>query len=379
MERLKLKNQRKKSDKLKIIITEIPYQVNKSDLVLGIANLVRDKRLPDVSDIRDESSKGKIRIVIELRRYSDPRFTINRIYKYTNLRTSFNANMLALVGQKPKLLNLKEIIEVYVTHRQKVIRKAKEFDLDKAEKRIHIVDGLLVAQKNIDEIIKMIRASKTKQDAMAVLISKFELTQKQSEAILEMRLSSLTSLEFEKLEEEKNNLEKLISNLKKILSDEKEILKIIKVDLNEVKEKYGDKRKSKIIGSIEDFSEEDLIDKKDVIITITEKGYIKKINVEEYKEQKRGGKGVIGSDLSEDDFVCELITCSTHDYLLFFTDKGRVHWLKAHEIPSSSKNSKGRAIINILDLKGENITSVIAVKKFENYLMMATQKGIVKE
>ncbi len=369
----------KKTDKLKIIISEIPYQVNKADLVEQIANLVRDKKLPDVSDIRDESSKGKIRIVVEMRKDTDPKFTINRIYKYTNLRTSFNANMLALVGQKPLLLNLKQIVGVYVTHRQGVIRKAKEFDLDKAQKRLHIVDGLLIAQKNIDEVIRMIKSSKSKNDAIASLIQKFELTQKQSEAILDMKLSNLTSLELDKLISESEDLIKLIAQLKKILGDEKEVLDIIKNDLIELKQKYGDKRRTKIIGEVGDFSEEDLVDKKDVIVTITDKGYIKRIDVDDYKEQKRGGKGVIGSDLSEDDFVSELITCSTHDYLLFFTDKGKVHWLKAYEVPSSSKNSKGRAIINILDLKDESIASVIAVKKFENYLMMATEKGIVKK
>ena len=374
-----LEEPKKKTDKLKIIINEIPYQVNKSELVQQIANLVRDKKLPDVMDIRDESSKGKIRIVIELRKDTEAKFTINRLFKYTNLRISYSANILALVGQKPLLLNLKQMVGVYVTHRQGVIRKAKEFDLDRAKKRIHIVEGLLIAQKNIDEVIKMIRASKSRVEAIANLISKYELTQRQSEAIMDMKLSNLTALEHDKLEEEEKDLKTLISKLEEILGDEKEILQIIKSDLIELKEKYGDRRKTKIMGEVEDFSEEDLIDRKDVVITITDKGYIKRIDLEDYKEQKRGGKGVIGSDLSEDDFVSELITCSTHDYLLFFTDKGKIHWLKAHEVPSSSKGSKGRAIINVLDLKDENIASVIAVKKFENYLMMATEKGVVKK
>jgi DNA gyrase subunit A len=368
----------KKTKKLKIIISEIPYQVNKAQLVEQIANLVKDKKLPDISDIRDESSKGKVRVVIELRKNSNPKFTINRLYKYTNLRTSFNVNMLALVDRKPELLSLRRIIQVYVSHRQKVIRKTKEFDLDKAENRLHIVEGLLVAQSNIDEVIKLIRASKSKSEAQEGLIKRYSLTVKQVDAILEMKLSQLTSLEYDKIKDEESNLIKLIEKLRKILNDEKEILNLIKEDLNELKEKYGDKRKTKIVGEISDFEEEDLVDKKDVIVTVTEKGYIKRIDVSEYKEQKRGGKGVIGSGLTEDDFVKELLTCSTHDYLLCFTNKGKVHWIKAYEIPENSKNAKGKAIINLLDLKDEQVTRIISVKNFKDYLIMATKKGIVK-
>ncbi len=377
--KVEVEEPKKKTDRLKIIITEVPYQVNKANLVEQIANLVRDKKLPDVSDIRDESSKGKVRVVVEMRKGTEAKFTINRLYKYTQLRISFNANMLALVGQQPKLLSLKDMVTVYVDHRRGVIRKEKEFDLMKAEKRLHIVQGLLIAQKNIDEVIKLIRASKTKAEAMEVLMKKYELTQKQTEAILEMKLSQLTSLEFDKLKNEENDLTTLIDKLQKILGNEKEILKIIKKDLEEIKDKYGDRRRTKIVGSAEELNEEDLVDKKDVVVTITEKGYIKRIDVAQYKEQKRGGKGVIGSDLTEGDFVKELLMCSTHDYMLFFTDKGKVHWLKAHEIPSSAKSSKGKAIINLLELKDERVTSVIAVKEFKDYLMMATKKGIIKK
>jgi len=286
--------------------------------------------------------------------------------------------MLALVDKKPELLSLRRIIQVYVFHRQKVIRKTKEFDLDKAENRLHIVEGLLVAQSNIDEVIKLIRASKSKSEAQEGLIKRYSLTVKQVDAILEMKLSQLTSLEYDKIKDEESNLIKLIEKLKKILNDEKEILNLIKEDLNELKEKYGDKRKTKIVGEISDFEEEDLVDKKDVIVTVTEKGYIKRIDVSEYKEQKRGGKGVIGSGLTEDDFVKELLTCSTHDYLLCFTNKGKVHWIKAYEIPENSKNAKGKAIINLLDLKDEQVTRIISVKNFKDYLIMATKKGIVK-
>jgi DNA gyrase subunit A len=367
------------SDKVKIIISEIPYQVNKATLVEQIAFLVRDKKLPDISDIRDESSKGKIRIAIELRKGSEPKFTLNRLYKYTQLRTSFNVNMLALVRRVPKLLTLREYIKVYVGHRQVVIRKTKEFDLDKAEKRLHIVDGLLIAQANISEIVKLIRAAKSKIDAASKLKMKYKLSDKQIEAILEMRLHQLTSLEFDKLKKEKTELNKLIDQLKKILGDEKEILKIIKKDLNELKDNYGDHRRTKVIGSVKELEETDLVDKKEVVVTITEKGYIKRIDLQQYKEQRRGGKGVIGSDLTEDDFVKDLLTCSTHDYMLFFTDKGKVHWLKAYEIPASAKSAKGKAIVNLLELKDEKVTSVLAVKEFKDYLVMVTEKGVVKK
>jgi len=370
---------KKATGKEKIVITEIPYQVNKSILVEQIANLVREKKLPDVSDIRDESTKKGIRIVIELRKDAEAKFTLNRILKYTNFRTSFNVNMLALVGRVPKTLSLREYIEVYVAHRQKVVRKTKEFDLDRAEKRLHIVEGLLIAQKNIDAVVKLIRASKSKTDAASNLKSKYKLTDKQTEAILEMRLHQITALEFDKLKKEEKELKELIEKLKKILGDEKEILKIIKSELEELKKNYGDNRKTKVVGDIKELEEKDIVDKKDVIITLTAKGYIKRIDLGQYKEQKRGGKGVIGSDLTENDVVKELLTCSTHDYILFFTDKGKVHWLKAYEVPSSAKSSKGKAIINLLSLKDENVTSVIAVNEFKDYLIMATEKGIVKK
>ena len=365
--------------KQKIVITEIPYQIYKSALVEEIAELVKNRKLPDVSDIRDESAKGKVRIVIELRKSSNPRFTLNRLFKYTKLQTKFDVIMLALVNNQPQQLNLKQIIEVYVNHRRKVIRKRTEFDLDKAEKRLHIVQGLLIAQKNIDEIISIIKKSKSVLNASQTLQKKFNLTQKQAQAILEIRLQQLTSLEFEKLKKEEKNLKQLISELKKILGNEKEILKIIKKELNELKKNYGDERKTTILKSLKEFKEEDLIDKKRVVITITERGYIKRIDEKQYKEQRRGGKGVIGSELATGDFVKELLTCSTHDYLLFFTDKGKVHWLKAYEIPEMAKYGKGKALVNLLSLKDEKVSSVIAVKKFENYLMMATKKGIVKK
>ena len=366
-------------DKMRIVISEIPYQVNKAVLVEQIAMLVRDKKLPDVADIRDESSKGKVRVVIELRKDAEPKFTLNRLYKYTQLRVAFNANMLALVDFVPKLLTLREYVKVYVGHRQKVVRKTNEFDLDKAEKRLHIVEGLLVAQSNIDAVVKLIRAAKTKIEAGLQLKVKYTLSEKQVEAILEMKLHQITSLEFDKLKNEERDLKVLIEKLRKILGDEKLILKIIRKELEELKTNYGDTRKTRIVGAVKELEEKDLVDKKDVVVTITDRGYIKRLDLEQYKEQRRGGKGVIGSDLSEGDFVKELLTCSTHDFMLFFTDNGKVHWLKAYEVPASAKSTKGKAIVNLLELKDEKVTSVLAVREFSGYLMMATAKGIIKK
>lgn len=366
-------------DKTKIIITEIPYQVNKANLVEQIANLTRDKKLPDVSDIRDESSKGKVRVVIEMKKGSEPKFTLNRLYKYTQLRVSFNANMLALVERVPKMLTLRDYVQVYIKHRQGVVRRTKEFDLTKATKRLHIVEGLLVAQTNISEVVSLIRAAKGKVDAGVQLKVKYSLSDSQVESILEMKLHQITSLEFDKLKNEEGDLTKVIERLNKILGDESLILKIIKSDLEELKNKFGDNRRTRLVGKVGDFEEADLVNKKDVVVTITDKGYIKRLDLEQYKEQRRGGKGVIGSDLTEGDFVKEVLTCSTHDYMLFFTDKGNVHWLKAYEIPASARARKGQAIINLLQLKDERIVTVLAVKKFDDYLMMATGKGVVKK
>jgi len=301
------------------------------------------------------------------------------LFKYTQLRVSFNANMLALVNRVPKLLTLREYVKVYIGHRQVVIRKTKEFDLAKAERRLHIVEGLLVAQSNIDAVVKLIRGSKSKLEAAVGLKKKYRLSDKQVEAILEMKLHQITSLEFDKLKREEKDLRELIEKLRKILGDEKLILKIIRKELEELKSVYGDARKTRVVGSVKELELKDLVDKRDVVVTITEKGYIKRLDLEQYREQRRGGKGVIGSELTEDDFVKELLTCSTHDYLLFFTDKGKVHWLKAYEVPASAKSTKGQAIVNLLELKDERVTSVIAVKEFNDYLMMATEKGVVKK
>jgi DNA gyrase subunit A len=363
----------------RVVITEIPYQINKSELVKQIAELARDKRLTDVSDIRDESAKGKVRIVVELKKGANSQFTINRLYKSTKLQNKFDAVMVALVNGIPKTLNLRQLIDVYINHRRKIIRKRTEFDLRKAEAREHIVKGLLIALKNLEAVIETIKKSKATLEASEALQKKFDLSKKQADAILEITLKQLTSLEHEKLKKEEKDLIELIAKLKKILDDEKEIYAMIKADLRELKEKYGDERRSKIIRGIKEIEEKDLVQKSDVVITITDKGYIKRMPFKAYHEQKRGGKGVIGTELASEDFVKQLITCSTHDNLLLFTSRGRLFWLKAYKVPETQKYGKGQAIINLLNIKEDSVTNVIAVKDFKDYLFMVTKKGQVKK
>lgn len=362
-----------------IVISEIPYMVNKSDLVTQIAKFVQTKKVRNVSDIRDESAKGKIRIVIELKKGANSKFVTNALYKYTRLQDSFNVNFLALVGGQPKVLTLKDVVREYTEHRKKIVTRRTKFELKKAEERIEIVEGLLIALKHIDEIISLIKKSKSTAEASEVLIKKFSLTKRQAQAILETRLQQLTSLEQDKLKKEHKDLKDKISEFKKILGDVKEVLKIITKEVNEIKKSYGDERRTQILNRISKIAEKDLVQKKDVIITITEKGYCKRMDVKTYKEQRRGGKGVIGSNLATGDFVRQLITCSTHDYLMFFTSRGRVLWLKAYNIPEAERYSKGKALVNLLSLKDERVTSVISVTSFDDFLFMATRKGQVKK
>ncbi|MFA6022734.1 MAG: DNA gyrase subunit A [Candidatus Pacearchaeota archaeon] len=372
----KIKTESTKNREL-VVIEEIPYMVNKSEMIKQIAELTRDKKLIDVTDIRDESAKGKIRIVVELRKDTDPKFTINRLYKSTNLQTRFNAVLVALVNGIPKTLTLKEIIEAYIHYRRKIVRKRADFDLRKAEDREHIVKGLLIALKNIDEVIEIIK--KSKEEAAENLMKKFGFSKKQVEAILETKLRQLTALEHDKLKKEEAELLELIEKLKKILADEKEIYKIIKKELNELKTNYGDDRRTKVIKTIQEIEEKDLVLKQDVIITITDKGYIKRMPYKSYHEQNRGGKGMIGTELASDDFVKQIIPCSTHDFLLLFTRRGRMFWLKAYRVPETQRYGKGQAIVNLLSIKDDSISSVMAVKDFKGYLFMATQLGQVKK
>ena len=365
-----------KKDRQNIIITEIPYQVNKSELIKHIALLVGEKKLPDIKDLRDESNKGNVRVVIELKKGANPDFTINRLYKSTRMQSRFDAVLVALVAGIPKQLNLRQILEVYIKYRQKIVRKRTMFDLKKAEEREHIVKGLLIALKNLDAVIKVIKNSKSPSEE---LMKKFKFSKKQVEAILETKLRQLSSMEHDKLKKEEKELLAKIKDLKAILDDEKEILKIIKKELNEIKKTYGDARRSTIIKTIKEIKERDLVQKQDVVITITDKGYIKRMPFRTYHEQKRGGKGVIGAELTSEDFVKQIITCSTHDQLLMFSERGRLFWLKAYKVPETQRYGKGQALINLLNINDDKITNVMAVKEFNDYLFMATKKGQVKK
>lgn len=362
-----------------VVITEIPYMLNKTTLITQIANLIQSKKIKNVSDLRDESAKGKIRVVLELKKDTNPKFVVNALYKYTRLQDSFNVNMLALVGGQPKVLTLKSIVEEYVKHRKIIITNRTKYELKKSQDRLEIVDGLLIALKNIDNIIATIKKSKNASEALETLVKKFKLTRKQAQAVLETKLQQLTSLEHEKLKKEQKELKEKINEFQKILGDIKEVLKIIVKEVRDLKNKYGDSRKTSILQRITEIAEKDLVQKRDVIVTITDKGYCKRMDVKTYKEQKRGGRGVIGSGLATGDFVKQMLTCSTHDYLMFFTTRGRVLWLKAYDLPAAERYSKGKAIVNMLNLKNETITNIISVKNFEDNLFMATKKGVVKK
>ena len=363
-----------------IIVTEIPYMVNKAELVKDIARLASEKKLPDISDIWDESAKGKIRIVIELKKGVDSKYTINKLYKLTNMQTNFDANVLALVGKQPRVLNLRDVIVEYVKYRRLIVTNRSKFELKKAEDRLEIVLGLLIALKNIDSIVELIKKSKTVSEAHEGLMKKFDFSDRQVKAVLETKLQQLTSLEHTKLKDEEQKLKEAIGYLKNVLGSDKEVLKIIKKEVNELKKEYGDERRTKIVKKVDEISEGDLIEKKDVVVMLTNSGYIKRVDLKTYKEQKRGGSGVLGTGLKDEDFVRKMISCSTHDYLLFFTTRGRVYWLKAHDAPAAERQGKGRSIANLLNLREEAIANVMAITNFESgYLMFATKLGIVKK
>lgn len=362
-----------------VIIKEIPYMVNKADLIKEIARLATEKKLLDVSDLRDESAKGQVRIVIELKKGVEPKYTLNKLYKLTRLQDTFDANVLAIVGKQPRVLNLKNVIEEYVKYRRLIVTNRTKFDLRKAEERLEIVLGLLIALKDINKIIEFIKKSDNAQEAHNGLMNKFGLTTRQAKAVLEMRLSQLTRLESDKLHEEEKSLKEIIGELKKILDSDKEILKVVKKEVLDLKKSYGDARKTTILKHFDEIEEKDLIEKKDVIVTITSSGYVKRMDIKTYREQKRGGAGITGAGLKDEDFVKQMLTCSTHDYLLFFTSRGRVYWLKANDIPAAERQSKGRALANLLNLREEQIANVMAIKNFEGYLMFVTKLGIVKK
>ncbi|MBI3889341.1 DNA gyrase subunit A [Candidatus Saccharibacteria bacterium] len=368
-----------------IIVTEMPYAVNKATLIEKIAELVKDKKLTTISDLRDESARGKVRVVIELKKDAYPKKVLNQLYKMTALQTSFHFNMLALIdGIQPRVLGLQEILSEFLKHRQQVVRRRTEFELRKAKERAHILEGYKIALDNIDEVIRIIRASKTSDVAEAALIEAFKLSEIQAKSILAMQLRRLTGLEREAIENELRELMELIGKLEAILANEEEILKIIKTELEEMREKYGDDRRSKIINhELGKFSDEELIPEEDSVILLTTENYIKRTLLSEYRRQNRGGKGKRGMTTKEEDIIDQLIPASTHDYLLFFTNKGRIFRLKAYEVPAASLAAKGVAAVNLLQMQPEEkITSIIRHEKDakdDGYLFMATIKGTIKK
>ncbi|MFH1594686.1 MAG: DNA gyrase subunit A [Candidatus Omnitrophota bacterium] len=371
-----------KGGKENIVITEIPYQVNKNNLITSIADLVQDKRIDGIVDLRDESDKDGMRIVIELRRGHNAQIALNQLFKHTQMQTTYGVIMLALVNSRPKVLNLKEMLVLYVEHRKEIIVRRTKFEKEKAEARAHILEGLKIALKNLDRIIRIIKNSKDPQEAKKELIKKFGLSDRQAQAILEMQLQRLTNLEREKIDKEYKELIKKIEYLASILASEKKVLVIIKEELVELNKKFGDERRTQLMAETEELEMEDLIQEEDMVITISHSGYIKRMPISAYKKQKRGGKGVTGAGMNEEDFVEDLFIASTHDNLLFFTDKGKAYVLKVYDIPQAGRTAKGKAIINMLSLStGEMITSSIPVKEFEEgkFLMMVTSTGKIKK
>jgi DNA gyrase subunit A len=371
-----------KKDRQQIIITELPYQVNKARMIENIAQLVREKTIVGISDLRDESDREGIRVVIELSRGTNPKVVLNQLYKHTQMETTFGIINLALVDGKPKELNLKELLQIYLEYRMEIIQKRTLYDLKKSEERAHVLDGLKIALDNIDEIVALIKGSANADEAKQGLMENFALDEIQSRAILDMRLQRLTGLETQKILEELEGLVKLIAELRKILESDELKYEIIRNELLELKEKYGDARRTKIVQAASEVREEDLIHEEEVVVTITNGGYIKRIPLRTYTMQRRGGRGIIGMEMKEEDFVENLFISSTHNYILFFTNLGRLYWEKVYEIPEGSRQSRGKAIVNLLELKeGETINAMIPVKEFDenHYLLMATRAGTIKK
>ena len=371
-----------KSGKESIVITEIPYQVNKANLIEAIAQLVTDKKVEGISDIRDESDKDGLRVVIELKRDANAQVILNQLFKHTQLEVSFGIIMLALVDKRPKVLNLKQIIECYIAHRKEIVIRRTKFDLARAKERAHILEGLKKALANLDKIIEIIKKSKSEVEAKEALIKKFDFSEIQAQAILEMQLRRLTALEREKLEAEYLELIKKIELYESILKSEKKVYQIVKEEVLKIKEKYGDERLTDVVGEVEDLAVEDFIAEEDVVITISNTGYIKRLPVSAYKKQRRGGKGVTGADVKEEDFVEHLFIATTHEHILFFTNQGRVLWLKVYDIPQAGRQARGKAIVNMLEMQqAEKISAFIPVKEFKegDFLVMATKRGAIKK
>ena len=370
------------SGKNRIVVTEIPYMVNKSALIEKMADLVKDRKVDGITDIRDESDRNGISIVIELRRDVNPTVILNQLYKYTQLQDTFSINMLALVDDKPKILNLKQLLEAYLEHQKDVVTRRTKFELNKAEARAHILEGLRKALDKIDLVVSLIRSSKTVQEAKEKLVDAIDLTDVQAQAIVEMRLRTLTGLEREKIDEEYEELLHKIEYLKSILASEFKLLSVIRSEISEIKNKYGDGRRTDITIDEDEYDIEDLIDEESIVVTMTQLGYIKRIPLDTYKNQNRGGKGIIGINTIEEDFIKNLFVTTNFNYIMFFTNKGKAYRIKGYHIPEAGRTARGTAIVNLLELdKEETITAVFPIKEFEDnmYLTMVTRKGIIKK
>ena len=380
--RAKASIQTGRADRQAIIITEIPYQVNKASLIEKIADLVRDKKIEDISDIRDESDRDGMRIVVELKRDANAPVVLNNLYKHTQMQTTFGVIMLALVEGRPQILTLRQIIDHFIKHRNEVVVRRTKYDLDEAEKRAHILEGYIIALDNIDEIIKLIKKAKDVPSAQEGLMKRFKLSEIQAKAILDMRLQKLTGLERKKVEDEYRELIKLIEKLKSILASKKLQLQIIKEELLELKKKFGDERRTEIVYKTEEFSIEDMIAEENVVITVSHGGFIKRFPVSGYRRQARGGKGVTGASTKEDDFIAHMFIASTHHFILFFTDKGRCYSLKVHEIPEAGRAARGKSIVNLIQKQqDEKIAAFVTVQEFNEslFVAMATEQGMIKK
>ena len=378
----KVKEEELERGRTALIVTELPYEVNKSTLVENIAKLVHEKKIEGISTIRDESDKKGMRICIELKAGENSDVILNQLYKHTTLRTSFGIINLAIVKKRPRVLTLQELLNYYLEHRREVVRRRTEFELRRAERRAHILLGLKIALLHIEQVIKIIRKSAAVDVAKASLMKTFKLSSLQTDSILAMPLSRLTKLERNKIEEEYKELTKEIQHLKSVLASEKKIFGVIKNELKDLKKKFGDPRRTKIVGAVEDFSEIDLVRKEDVVITISASGYVKRVLMDTYRKQHRGGRGIIGARTRDEDYIKQFFVASTHDTILFFSNKGRVYWLPAYQIPEASRQSKGKAIINLLNIgTDEVVTAVIPIKEYSEglFLLMVTKKGIVKK
>ncbi len=369
-------------NKERIIITEIPYQVNKANLLKSIGELVKEKKIDGISDIRDESDRDGLRVAIDIKKSANSSVILNRLYKFTQMETSFGINMLAIVDGRPEVLDLKQIIQHFINHRKEIVVRRTSFELRRAEAKAHVLEGLKVALEHLDRVVEVIRSSVTPSDAKVKLMDGFQLSDIQAQAILDMRLQRLTGLERDKISDDYNTTIKDIERFKAILTNEALVLDIIKKETREIQEKYGDERRTEIIRDIQDMDIEDLIVDEDMVITISHAGYIKRTPITLYRAQRRGGKGVTGTKTREDDFVVSMFIASTHDYLLFFMNTGRLYWRKVYEVPEAGRTAKGTAVVNLLELQPvEKIATILSIKGFEDgrYIVMATKKGLVKK